>query len=107
MTLSCWNGYSQLSIVTWLASDMVQLNLNFTHVCRYTCVLAHLMHAKLQKLACAGTVACSFSMCTRDSKHTRHTRDARHKLALSLPHYTCGVTTGTVALGNEIQLFCS
>ena len=33
--------------------------------------------------------------------------DARHKLKLGLPHYTCGVTTGTVAVGNEIQLLCS
>ena len=69
----------------------VQLNLNFTHVCRYTCVLARLMCAKLQKLACAHTVACGFGMCLRDSKHTRHMRDAHQKLTLGLPHYTCGV----------------
>ena len=25
----------------------------------------------------------------------------------NLPHYTRGVTTGTVAVGNEIQLLCS
>ena len=25
----------------------------------------------------------------------------------NLPHYTCDVTTGTVAVGNEIQLLCS
>ena len=71
------------------------------------CVLACLMHAKLQKLACARTVACDFSMCMQDSKHTRHTRDARHKLTLRSPNYTCGVTTGTVAVGNEIKLLCS
>ena len=63
----------------------VQLNLNFTHVCRYTCVLARLMRAKLQKLACAHTVVHNFSVRTRDSKHTRHTRDVRHELALCLP----------------------
>ena len=34
-------------------------------------------------------------------------RDARHELALGLPHYTCGVTTGTVAVGNEIQLLAA
>ena len=34
-------------------------------------------------------------------------RDARHELTLGLPHYMCGVTTGTVAVGNEIQLLCS
>ena len=85
---------------------MVQLNY-FTHACRYTRVLAHLMHAKLQKLACACTVVHNFGVRTWDSKHTRHTRDVHHELALGLPHYTCGVTTGTVAVGNEIQLLCS
>ena len=65
------------------------------------------MHAKVKKLACARTVACDFGMCTWGSKHTRHTRDARHELALGLPHYTCGVTTGTVAVGNEIQLLAA
>ena len=71
------------------------------------CVLAHLTRAKLQKLACTHTVACNFGMRTRDSKHTRHTRDACHELSLGLPHYMCGVTTGTVAVGNEVQLLCS
>ena len=88
-------------------SSTVQLNLNFTHAYRYTRVLARLTRAKLKKLACARTVARDFSVCTRDSKHTRHTRDASHELALGLPHYTCGVTTGTVALDNEIKLLCS
>ena len=67
-------------------------------------MLACLIDAKLQKLMCACTVTCDFGMCTRDSKHTRHTRDACHKFALGLPHNTCGITTGTVAAGNEIQL---
>ena len=44
-----------------------------------------------------------FGVCTRDIKHTQHTRDAHHELALGLPH----VTTGTVAVGNEIQLLYS
>ena len=83
---------------------MVQLNLNFTHACRYMRVLVHLTCAKVKKLAYASTVARDFDVHTRDSKHTRHTRDACHKLALGLPHYTCSVTTGTVAVGNEIQL---
>ena len=86
---------------------MVQLNLNFTHTCRYTLVLAHLARVKLQKLAYAHTVARNFGVRTQDSKHTQHTRDACHELALGLPHYTCGVTTRTVAVGNEIQLLCS
>ena len=61
------------------------------------------MHAKLQKVVCA----CDFGVCTRDSKHTRYMRDARHMLTLVLPHYMCGVTTGTVAVGNGMQLLCS
>ena len=85
----------------------VQLNLNFTHTCRHTCVLARLTHEKLQKLACARTVACNFGVHTWDSKHTQHTRDTHHEFALGLPHFTCGITTGTVAVGNEIQLLCS
>ena len=75
----------------------VQLNY-FTLAFKYTRVLARLTRAKLQKLACAHTVAHDFDMHTRDSKHTQHTRDARHELALGLPHYTCGVTTGTVVV---------
>ena len=86
---------------------MVQLNLNFTHTCGHTRVLAHLTCAKLKKLVCACTVARDFGVRTRDSKHMRHTRDACHELVLGLPHYTCGVTTGTVAVDNEIQLLCS
>ena len=75
-----------------------------------TCVQAHVSactHVKLQKLSCARTVACNFGVRTQASEHTQHTRNARHELALGLPHYTCGVTTGTVAVGNEMQLFCS
>ena len=68
-------------------------------------MLARLTHAKLQKPACARTVARDFGMHMWDSKHTRHTRDARHKLTLGLPHYKCGVTTGTVAVGNEHNCF--
>ena len=74
----------------------VQLNLNFTHACRHTCVLACLTRAKLKKLACAHTVARDFGVRMQDRKHTRHKRDTRHELALGLPHYTCSVTTGTV-----------
>ena len=68
-------------------------------------MLARLTHAKLQKLACACTVACDFGMNTWDSKHTRHTRDAHHKLTLGLPHYTCDITIGTVAVANEKNCF--
>ena len=70
-------------------------------------MLAHLMDAKFQKLVCACTVACDFGVCTQDSEYTQHMRDAHHKLTLGLPQYMCGVTTGTVAVGNEIQLCCN
>ena len=70
-------------------------------------VRACLTHAKLQKLACARTVGRDFGERKCDNKHTQHTRDACHKLALGLLHYTCDVTTGTVVVGNEIQLFCN
>ena len=82
---------------------MVQLDLNFTQACRYIHVLARLTREKLQKLACARTAACKFGVRMWDSKHMRYT----YELALGLPHYTCGVTTGTVAVGNEIQLLYS
>ena len=66
-------------------------------------VLACLTCAKVKKLVCARTVARNFGVRTRDSKHTQHTRGACHKFALGLPHYMCGaLTTGTVAVGNEI-----
>ena len=43
--------------------------------------------------------------CVRDLQKCRapRTRDTHHELALGLPHYTCDVTTGTVAVGNEIR----
>ena len=58
-------------------------------------------------MACAYIVACNFGMRMRNSKHKRHTRDARHELTFGLPHYICGVTTGTVAVDNEMQTACS
>ena len=67
-------------------------------------VLARLMHANLKKLVCARTVARNFGVRSWASEHTQHTKDARHERLL---HYTCGVATGTVAEGNETQLFCS
>ena len=65
---------------------------------RHTHVLAHLTHAKLQKLACAHTVARNCGVYTWDSEYMQHVRNAHHKLALGLSH---------VAVGNEIQLCCS
>ena len=53
------------------------------------------------------TVAHNFGMRMQDSKDMWHTKDGRHELALGLPHYTCGVTIGTVAVGNEIQLLAA
>ena len=66
-------------------------------------MLARLTRAKFQKRTCACTVACDFAVRVQDSKHTQHKRDAHHELALGLPHYTCGVTTGTVAVGNGFK----
>ena len=83
---------------------MVQFNLNFTHACRHTCVLARLIREKLQKLMHTCTVASDFGVRMQDSECTQHTRDARHKLALGLPHYMYDVAA---AVGNEIQLRCS
>ena len=76
----------------------VQLNLNFTHACRYTRVLARLMHAKLQKLACAHRIA---NTCDTQEMHVTSLHFVCHA------RYTCGVTTGTVAVGNEIQLLAA
>ena len=65
------------------------------------------MRVKLQKLTCAHAVARNFGVYTWASEHTSHMRNACHELALGLLHYTCGVTTGIVAVGNELQLLCS
>ena len=86
----------------------VQLNLNFTHACMQAHVCAcTLTHGKLQKLACARTVVHDFGISTWNSEYMQHARDACHEFALGLPHYICGVATGTVAVGNEMQLFCN
>ena len=105
--ICCRILYSFYSRSRRLHYSTVQLNLNFTHTCRHTRVLARLTFVKLQKLACALTVASNFGVCTRASEHTRHTTNVCYELALGLPHYTYGVTTGTVAVDNEMQLFCS
>ena len=66
-------------------------------------MLAHLTRAKLQKLACAHTLLHTIFACARGIANIRDTQeDAHHKFALGLPHYTYGVTTGTVAVGNEM-----
>ena len=74
-------------------------------MCRYMRVLAHLTYAKLQKWHVHALLHAILA-CAREihSKNKRDTRHVHYKLALGLPHYTCGVTTDTVALGNEIQL---
>ena len=74
----------------------------------YTCVQAH---------ACA----CMFSACKALNWHVQamfnailvrahrpvNPRNTHHRLALGLPHYTCGVATNIVAVGNEMRLCCS
>ena len=64
---------------------------------------------KITKMACAHALLHAILACAREihSKHKRDTRDAHYELALGLPHYMCDVTTGTVAVGNKIQLLCS
>ena len=71
----------------------------------HTRVQAHVC-ACASKLACTHIVACNFGMRTQANEHTEHMRDGRHELTLSSPHWTYGVATGTVAVGNEMQLFC-
>ena len=76
----------------------------YTHVQVHACACMFNMR-KITKMARARTVAYDFvCTCEIHSKHKRYKRDTHYKLALGLPHYTCGVTTGTVAVGNEIQL---
>ena len=65
-------------------------------------MLARLPHAKSQKLACTHIIAHNVGMHMWASGHTRHTRDALYELTAVLPHYTCDVATGTVAVDNEM-----
>ena len=54
------------------------------------------MHALLHKIL------------ARDVRHNTHisVRTLMEiNVALGFPHYTCGVAIGTVAVGNDIQLF--
>ena len=59
----------------------------------YMCVPAHLPHVKLKNLGCTHTVAHNFGVYTIASERMQHTSDARHKFALGLPRYMCGVQT--------------
>ena len=61
--------HESVSYKMQMRDDTVQLNLNFTHTCRHTRVLARLMCVKLQKLACAHTVARNFGVRTLASEH--------------------------------------
>ena len=74
----------------------VQLKLNFTHVYMHTrnfknCRVHTPLHIMLASTHGLGT-------------HATHVR-CKLQLTFGLTHFTCGVATGTVALGNEIQLF--
>ena len=65
---------------------MVQLNLNFIHVCTHRFKMC-----KALKLLCACTVAGNFGKRMQANEHTRHTcisRDACHKLATLLVWYS-------------------
>ena len=74
----------------------VQLKLDFTHVCMHTrnfknCRVHTPLHIMLASTHGLGT-------------HATHVR-CKLQLTFGLTHFTCGVATGTVAVGNEIQLF--
>ena len=72
----------------------------------YTCVQAHTCACKFNASKTSKT-GVYMQCCTRFGvrmRATEHTRDSRHELTLGLPHYTCGVATGTVAVGTEMQL---
>lgn len=49
--------------------------------------------------------ACNFVIHLPAREHTRCTKDPCHEFTLGLPQHMCGVATGTVATGNEMQLF--
>ena len=74
---------------------VIQLNLNFTHVCRYKHAPAHSPRVKLFNLACTCIVACNFIVCTHATEHIQYTRkaheDANHEITLGQLHYTFGV----------------
>ena len=61
----------------------IQLNLNFT----YTCVCMFTT-CKPFKFGMHTYFACNFGVRTLASKHMQYMSDARHKLALALPHNT-------------------
>ena len=63
---------------------MVQLNLNFTHVCWYTSVPACLLHVNL-KIWCALALMRTILACVQ------HTDDTGHELTICLPQYMCDV----------------
>ena len=91
----------------------VQLNLNFTHVCRHTRVQAHACactfnECKTSKTGVVHALLHAILVCACRPVNTSDTREMHiMRLALGLLHYTCGVTTGTVAVGNELQLFAT
>ena len=59
----------------------VQLNLNFTHTCRYMRVLARLTHAKLQKNWCVHAVFLAILACAHGIANTHDTREMHVKQA--------------------------
>ena len=79
----------------------------YRHVQADTCAYTFNV-CQTSKTECACTVACYFGMRMQPSEHTQHMRDACHELSLGLLHihFTCGVTTGTVAV-DKMQLFYS
>ena len=58
---------------------MVQLSLNFTHMCGYTYARTRFVRVKVYNLECILLVACGFVVHTLAIKHLWHTRCAPHE----------------------------
>ena len=71
----------------WKSVHTVQLNLNFTHACRYTRVLAHLMRAKLKNWRVHALLHAILACTCRIA----NTRDTREMYITSL-HLVCHTT---------------
>ena len=56
-------------------NNTVQLNLNFTHACRHTCVLARLTCAKLKKNCRVHALLHAILVCAREIANTHATQE--------------------------------
>ena len=92
-----------------LNHTIVQLNLNLhTYTCRHMHVLARLTQPELKNWSVHALLHV-FLVCTHRMVNTCNTR-VIHVTSSHLICHTialCGVASGTVAVGNEIQLCCN